>query len=155
MKELSDRERWQAAARSRLRMELSGLAFAARRGHSPEEYAQELWGRGARAWMGKTHPDPLEYLEKEAQGMATLYPWIETSTMPVGPALAELVMTGGCLAGWGEDPWALARRLGLSQDQVCLYCQEAFRVWGQQLGLAVSLQPQADGTCVLRAAKED
>lgn len=147
-------ERWLTAARSRLRVELAGLAFAVKNGHTPEEYARELWGRGARGWMGKPDPDPLEYLQKEAKAMATLYPWIEGSPSRVAPGIAEMVICEGCLAGWGNDRWALSRSFGLSQEQVCRYCQEAFRVWGDQLGLEVTLTPQVNGTCVIRAAEE-
>ena len=155
MKRTSLRERWQATARNRLRLELASLAFATRHGHTPEEYAREVWGRGARGWMGKDSPKALEYLLKEAKAIATFYPWVKATPRKAGPGRAEAALTGGCLAGWGEDPWAIARGLGLTRADVCRYCHEAFRVWGQQLGLAVALTPQADDTCVLTARRGD
>ncbi|MDO8691718.1 MAG: hypothetical protein Q7R39_17225, partial [Dehalococcoidia bacterium] len=151
-KRITVSERWLTAARSRLRIEVAGLAFAASRGYAPEEYARELWGRGAKGWMGQERPTPLEYLRKEAKAMATLYPWIKRTARQVAPGTAEMMICNGCLAGWGGDRWALSRSLGLSQVQVCQYCQEAFAVWGRQLGLDVTLTPRVDGTCVLRAA---
>ncbi len=144
-------ERWMITAKSRLRVELSGLAFAIKHGHTPEEYAQELWGRGAKGWMGKPDPDPLEYLQKEARAVAIFYPWIKGTPRLVAPGRAEMTICEGCLAGWAEDRWGLSRSLGLSREDVCRYCQEAFRVWGGQIGLDVTLSPQNDGTCVLRA----
>lgn len=153
MKRLSVGERWLTAARSRLRVELSGLAFAVKNGHHPEDYASDLWGHGARGWMGAPDPDPLIYLRKEARAMSVLYPWIKASPHRVGRQGAELAICDGCLAGWGQDRWALSRSLGLSPDHVCRYCQEAFRVWGQQLNLNVTLTPQEDGSCLLRAAR--
>lgn len=145
------RERWQRAACSRLKIELAGLAFARRRGCAPEEYARELWGRGAKGWMGKAHPTPLEYLRKEAEALAILYPWVEADPRQAAFGQAELLMTRGCLAGWEEERWTIAEGLGLSREEVCRYCQEAFQVWGQQLGLEVSATPQPAGGCLLRA----
>lgn len=63
--------RWLLAARSRLRLELQGLAFAVSRGATPQEYARFLWSRGAAAWMGADSADADSYLLKEAAPHAT------------------------------------------------------------------------------------
>lgn len=154
LRRLTFRERWYWAARSRLRMELGGLAFALKRGHKPEDYARELWGNGAVGWMGQVSPTPTRYLRKEARAISVLYPWVEASWGQDGAMRPWLTISRDCLAGWGPDRWALARSLGLAQEEVCRYCQEAFRVWGQQLGLAVSIDPQPDGTCLLKAERK-
>lgn len=155
MTRTSFRERWQATARNRLRLELAALAFASRRGHTPEEYAREIWGRGAKGFMGKDNPEALEYLLKEAKAIAMFYPWVRTSVRRAAPGRAEMTLSDGCLAGWGEDRWAIASSYGLTPEQVCRYCREAFRVWGEQLGLAVSLAPQNNDTCVVLAGKKE
>jgi len=155
VKRLSVRDRWQATARNRLRVELAGLAFATRHGHAPEEYAREIWGRGAKTFMGKDNPRALEYLLKEARAIAMFYPWVKASARRVAARRGEMVIADGCLAGWGDDRWAIARGLGLTREEVCRYCNEAFRVWGEQLGLDVSLTPQPDDTCVLSAAEKE
>lgn len=155
VKRTSIRDRWQATARNRLRLELAGLAFAIKHGHAPEEYAREIWGRGALGFMGKNNPKALEYLLKEARALSNFYPWVKLSVRKVAASRAEMTIFDGCLAGWGEDRWAVARGLGLTRDEVCRYCNEAFRVWGEQLGLAVSLEAQPDDTCVLSAANKE
>lgn len=155
MKRPTFRERWMATARNRLRVELAGLAFATRHGHTPEEYAGEVWGRGAGGWMGKPDPTPLEYLHKEAAALANFYPWVKASARRAAPGRAEFLLSEGCLAGWGEDRWAIATSLGLSRQDVCRYCSEAFRVWGEQMDLKVSITPLSDGTCLLSAAGEE
>ena len=66
---------------------------------------------------------------------------------------AVLAFTGGCLTGWGKDPWALARRFGLSKEQVCRYCHESFRVWAGQLGLSADIGPGSEERCRLALQK--
>lgn len=153
LRRLTLREKWHWAARSRLRMELDGLALALRRGQTPEDYARELWGRGAVEWMGQGTPTPSQYLRQEARALSVLYPWMEAAWGRGDRARPHLTLSRDCLAGWGPHRWALAQSLGLAPEQVCRYCQEAFRVWGLQLGLAISINPQPDGTCLLRAEK--
>ena len=57
---------WRKTAKSRLRFELAGLAFACQRGSGPEDYARHLWNKSSVGWMGKAKPNATEYLLKEA-----------------------------------------------------------------------------------------
>lgn len=91
------------------------------------------------------------YLLKEAAAIAILFPWVHVVPGRMTPQRAELTFSGGCLGGYGEDRWALARSLGLGRTAVCRYCSEAFKVWGKQLGLKIACHPQRDGTCKLQA----
>ncbi|MBI4303287.1 MAG: hypothetical protein HY665_02980 [Chloroflexi bacterium] len=141
------------AARSRLYVELAGLAFAVQKGFSPEEYARHLWSKGAARWMGKTSPDAAEYLLKEAEAFQCLFPSVVFEVIETGKESAELAFVKGCLGGWGKDPWNLARSLGLTKENVCRYCRESFRVWAEQLGLDAHTEPQENGTCRLRAVR--
>jgi hypothetical protein len=150
--EKHNRSRWHRAARSRLRTELSGLAFAVKHGFSPEEYARHLWDRGAVSWMGKKTPTPREYLETEVERAAALFPWVDFQLAGCEDGTAILTLGNGCLGSWQEDHFALAHNLGLTRQQVCRYCQEAFRVWSQQLGLDALPLPKADYTCSVVAA---
>ena len=144
-------KRWRRTARSRLRFELGGLAFGLKMGASPEDYARHLWSTGAREWMRKADATAGEYLLKEAEAFAALCPEVSCEPGAVDGSEASLTFTRGCLGGWGKDPWTVARSLGLTQNDVCRYCQEAFRVWSEQLGLDACPEPQSDGTCVLKA----
>ncbi|MDP2718345.1 MAG: hypothetical protein U1D67_05130 [Dehalococcoidia bacterium] len=142
------------AARSRLRMELAGLAFAVAHGYTPQRYARHLWGKGAVKWMGKGNPSMKEYLEKEIEVMDYLFPWLGMELVEVSPDRVEVRFEGGCLGGWGEeDRWALARSLGLDRWDVCRYCGEAFKTWAKQLGLKAAPHPARDGSCRLVAWK--
>ncbi len=139
------------AAKSRLRMELAGLAFAVKTGHSPQEYARFVWGQGAVKWMSKEKPTKKEYLQKEMEAMRVLFPWMKMKLVEISPHRVELHFIGGCVGGWGEDRWALARSLGLDRWDVCRYCGEAFKVWAKQLGLKAAPHPAKDGSCKLIA----
>ena len=143
------------AARSRLRLELQGLAFAISRGATPEEYARFLWGSGAVRWMGCHAPGVDEYLLKEMDSMSRLFPWIKAVQADISPDEGEVVFAQGCLGGWGENRFALARSLGLNRSAVCRYCAEACLVWGAQLGLKVEPKPGlgCKGGCCLTAKK--
>ncbi|MEW6141808.1 MAG: hypothetical protein AB1597_01435 [Chloroflexota bacterium] len=99
--------------------------------------------------MGKENPDAAEYLRKEAGACREFYPEVAMSLIKARPGMAELVFTRGCLGGWGDDQWALARSLGLNKKRICAYCQESFRVWTKQLGLASHIGPSTDGHCHL------
>ena len=148
-----DRDRWLHAARSRLRFELLGLAFALSRGATPQEYARFLWSKGAVRWMGIEIPDADNYLLKEIAAVGTLFPWVKVTHGRMASGQGEITFSGGCLGGYGEDRWALAEKLGLDQTTVCEYCAEAFKVWGRQLALTVTPFPGNKGTCRLRATK--
>lgn len=143
------------AARSRLRLELQGLAFAISRGATPEEYARFLWGSGAAKWMGSHVPGVDEYLLKEIDAMSRLFPWIDVTQFSASPSHGEVVFSSGCLGGWGENRFALARSLGLNRSALCRYCKEACLVWGAQLGLRVEPKPGPGcrGGCRLTARK--
>lgn len=145
----SAREVWRRTARSRLRLELAGLAFACQHGFRPEDYAHHLWGKGAVGWMKKARPGAAEYLRKEARAFGQFYPAVSFTIVAAGDDRAELIFSKGCLGGWGHDPWALARSLGLTQRDVCAYCRESFRVWAEQLGLSVHIGPEKDRSCRL------
>lgn len=141
---------WRRTARARLKMELAGLALAKKLGLSPENYARHLWSAGAPEWMGKTVPTAKEYLLKEAEAFEALFPEVKFKLEKLESGQAELTFTGGCLGGWGKDQWSIAKSLGLSQEEVCRYCCEAFRRWAAQLELEATTEPQADGRCVLK-----
>lgn len=149
------RAQWLKTARSRLRFELGGLAFAMQKGVTPEEYADFLWGKGAKTWMGKNRPSAGEYLKKEAEAFGRFYPEVGIEVVQAEKDRAELTFVEGCLGGWGKERWALARNFGLSQLDVCRYCFEAFGVWVKQLGLRTVIGLQPDGThCILRVSRE-
>ena len=140
---------WRKTAKSRLRFELAGLAFACHWGSNPEDYARHLWAKGSVRWMGKARPDAAEYLLKEAQAFREFYPEVSFKVVASGEARAELVFTDGCLGGWGRDPWVVARNLGLSLKDICAYCRESFRVWAEPLGLITRIGPEGEGDCRL------
>lgn len=142
-------EYWKKTARSRLHVELAGLAFALKKGATPQEYARHLWSTGAKGWMKAATPGAAEYLLKETEAFRRFYPDVEFEIVKAGKEKAELVFSRGCLGGWGEDPWMLARSLQLTKDDVCGYCRESFLVWARQLGLTVDIGPGEDGTCRL------
>lgn len=142
--------RWRRTARGRLKFELAGLAFARKAGFTAEDYARHLWSAGAVKWMAQATPTAKEYLLKEAEAFRTLYPEVTFELGKLDDQKAELIFTRGCLGGWGQDQWAMARGLGLSKRQVCRYCRQAFRTWADQLGLQAGSEPQTNGTCVLR-----
>jgi len=148
------KECWQKTARSRLRFELGGLAFALQKGASPEEYAHHLWGKGARTWIGKDEPSAAEYLAKEAEAFRCFYPNVAFEVTGAGEESAELVFTEGCLGGWGDKPWAMASSLGLNKEDVCRYCREAFRLWAGQLGLSATTGLGEDNRCRLNVYRE-
>ena len=145
---------WRKTAKSRLRFELSGLAFARQKGFSSEDYARYLWSKGAVGWIGKAKPDTREYLLKEAEAFKQFYPGVSFEMVEAGDERAELVFTEGCLGGWGKNPWAIARQLKLAKEDICAYCQEAFRAWAAPLGLATQIGPQDDTTCRLLVLKQ-
>ncbi len=149
----STSDAWRKTAKSRLRFELAGLAFACHRGSNPEDYARHLWAKGAVRWMGQDRPNAAEYLLKEAEAFSEFYPEVSFEVVESGDARAELVFTDGCLGGWGRDSWAMARNLGLSKKDICAYCRESFRVWTQPLGLRADIAPKKDGNCRLYVAK--
>ncbi len=144
---------WRKTAKSRLRFELAGLAFACHGGSDPEDYARHLWAKGSVRWMGKAQPNAVEYLLKEARAFREFYPEVSFEIVESGDARAELVFTEGCLGGWGRDPWAMARNLGLSKKDICAYCRESFRVWAGPLGLRTDIGPDKDENCRLLVLK--
>jgi len=144
---------WRKTAKSRLRFELAGLAFARQRGFSPEDYARHLWSTGSVRWMGKAKPNAIEYLLKEAEAFHQFYPDVSFKIIEVEDERAGLVFTEGCLGGWGTDRWAVARNLGLSKKDICAYCRESFRLWTQLLGLRADIVPKKDGNCRLQVTK--
>ncbi|MBI4216974.1 MAG: hypothetical protein HY687_06255 [Chloroflexi bacterium] len=144
---------WLKAAKSRLKLELQGIAFAISHGASPQEYAHFLWARGAVAWMGTMSPSADSYLLKEMTAMATLFPWVRIEPGELTAERGVITMRDGCCGGYGNNRWRLARSLGLDKTQVCRYCGEAFKVWGSQLKLKVAPHPQRDESCKLRAAR--
>jgi hypothetical protein len=103
--------------------------------------------------MGKDRPNATEYLLKEAKAFREFYPEVSFEVVESGDARAELVFTDGCLGGWGRDPWAVARNLGLSNKDICAYCRESFLVWAEQLGLSAQIGPKNDTTCRLLVLK--
>ena len=144
---------WQKTAKSRLRFELAGLAFACHRGSNPEDYARHLWTKGSLRWMGKAKPNAIEYLLKEAEAFHQFYPGVSFEIIEAADERAGLVFTEGCLGGWGTDRWAVARNLGLSKKDICADCRESFRVWTQPLGLRADIAPKKDGNCRLYVTK--
>ncbi|GEM_PF-1259911 len=144
---------WRKTAKSRLRFELAGLAFACHRESNAEDYARHLWAKGSVHWMGKANPNAAEYLLKEAKAFREFYPEMSFEVVESGDARAELVFTDGCLGGWGRDPWAIARNLSLSKKDICTYCREAFRIWTQPLGLRTDIGPKKDENCRLCVTK--
>lgn len=144
---------WRRTAKSRLRFELGGLAFACQKGFKPEDYARHLWSKGAARWMGEPEPSAAGYLLKEAEAFRCFYPGLVFEITKTEEGAAELLFRKGCLAGVEDDRWKLARSLGLSEWEVCAYCGESFRVWAGQLGLKTHLESQSDGTCKLSVVK--
>ncbi len=148
--------RWRRAARSRLRVELAGIAFCRQLGLTPEHWARHLWSEGAVTWMGKENPTAAEYLTKEASAFNFLYPGSPYHIDNLEEDTARLTFRrGGCAGGWGQDQWGMARRLGLGKGHVCRYCREAFRLWSAQLGLGAITTPQLDGTCVFTVERPE
>lgn len=147
-------ENWYKVARSRSDLELAALDFALKNGHTHEEFAAALWGKGAVKWMGKEDLTPEEYLNRELESFAWLFPQVEAVLKKAMPNEAEVkFFASGCPYGWGKDRWARARNHGLTPEDVHRYCREGFRIWGEQLGLDSGTHPQGDGTCILRARK--
>lgn len=104
--------------------------------------------------MGKAMPSASEYLLKDAQALGQLYPEVCFSVEEAEDDWAQLVFREGCLGGWGKHPWGLATSLGLTKEEVCSYCQEAFSVWAEQLRLQASIGPDRDESCRLVVIKE-
>ncbi|MBI2860125.1 MAG: hypothetical protein HYX91_01295 [Chloroflexi bacterium] len=153
MEQDENTRRWHRLARRSLKLELAGIAFARKTGHTPEEYADHLWGDGALKWMGKPDPTAREYLLKEAEAFREMFPRVVFEIGKLGDDAAELTFTNGCLGGWGREQWALARSLGLGKGHVCRYCRQAFRAWSRQLGLECCPEPPNKTTCVLRVTR--
>ena len=154
MKQDSDSRPWLRTARSRLKFELAGIAFAQKHDLTPEDWARHLWSTGAIEWMGKAAPTATEYLLKEVAAFKILYPEVIFRLGKLSDEEAELVFTGGCLGGWGKEQWAVARNLDLLKGDVCRYCRESFRTWARQLGLETFQYPKANGICVLMVRKK-
>ncbi len=148
------KENWYKLARSRSDLELAALAFALKNGHSHEEFAAALWSKGAVKWMGKGDPTPEEYLQRELDSFAWLFPQVEAALVKSTSEEAEVEFSAtGCPYGWGKDRWARARNNGLTPEDVHRYCCDGFSIWGKQLWLDSGTHPQEDGTCILRARK--
>jgi hypothetical protein len=141
---------WHRTAWARQKFELGGLAFARKSGFTPEDYANHLWSTGAVKWMGKDTPTTKEYLLKEAEAFSTLYPEVTFELGSLTNKVAELTFTQGCLGGWGQNQWRMAKNMGLGKRHVCRYCRQAFRAWASQLSLQACPEPQANDTCTLR-----
>lgn len=146
-------ELWREVARGRLHFELGGLAFAVGKGFSPAEFGRHLWGHGAVQWVGKPDPTAREYMLAEAQEHHHFIPDIRVTFDRLEDNLAQMTISNGCWGGYGKRPWATASYWGLTQNQVCEYCHECYRAWGEQLGLTITTNPQSDGTCVIRATR--
>jgi hypothetical protein len=145
--------RWQIVARGRLYFELAGLAFAVKSGHSPEDFARHIWGQGAARWMGKPDPTAQEYISKEVEAHEDFIPGIQIRRDVMTDREAQVSLLNCCWNGYGEKRWGTAAYWGLELEQVCRFCHETYRVWGQQLGLTVTTRQQADGSCILRATR--
>jgi hypothetical protein len=145
---------WRRTARSRLKFELAGVAFAQKHHLTPEDWAKHLWSKGAVKWMGKATPTAAEYLLKEAAAFKALYPEVVFNLGEMGENQAELVFTDGCLGGWGKEQWTVATSLDLLKGDVCRYCRESFQVWARQLGLEASTDPRPNSVCVFRVRKK-
>lgn len=143
------KKKWKATANSRLNMELAGLSFALKKGYSPGEYAQHLWSKGAKRWIKKDRPTSGEYVERELEAFSVLFPHVRAKVEKCNDNVAEIIFTKGCPCGWGKDKWSKARRWELTPEDVCRYCMAAFSIWGEQLGLHITLKPQKDGRCIL------
>jgi len=149
----AQRRAWRRTARGRLRFELAGIAFAKAHGLEPEAWSTQLWSDGAVRWMGSERPGADQYLDREAEAFATLYPEVSFERAEWSSSRAVLLFTRGCLGGWGRDRWATARSLGLDPADVCRYCAEAFRLWAAQLGLAAEHECDLEGLCRLIATR--
>jgi len=145
------KKNWKATANSRLNIELAGLSFALKKGHSHEEYAQHLWGEGANRWIKDDKPTPREYVKRELESVSVLFPNVRAEMGECIDDVAELIFVKGCPCGWEKDKWAKAKRWGLRPKDVCRYCVAAFYIWGEQLSLSITLKPQEDGCCILTA----
>lgn len=145
-------ELWRTVARGRLYFELGGLAFALQKGSTPAEFGRYVWGHGAVQRVGK---DPLarDFVESEARELGHFIPDIQISFDELGDDLAQMYVADGCWGGYGKRRWGTAAYWGLTQDQVCDYCHECYRAWGEQLGLTITTNPQADGRCLIRATR--
>lgn len=144
---------WRRTARGRLRFELAGIAFAKANGLQPEDWSAQLWSQGARRWMGTDAPPADEYLAREAEAFARLYPEVAFERREWTPDRATIQFTKGCLGGWGRDRWAPARSLDLSPEDVCRYCAESFRLWAAQLGIKVEHHCSTEDLCSLKAIR--
>lgn len=99
--------------------------------------------------MGKRNPNPSEYVQREALAMKTLFPGVDFQASLGDGRAAEIVFTRGCLGTWGEESWLTARKWGLTPEEVCSYCQEAFRLWASALELEAEMTPGREG-CFMR-----
>ena len=152
--EEKDKDRlWREVARGRLYFELGGLAFAIKRGASPTEFGRHVWGHGAVQRQGKPDPGAQEYMRGEAKEHLHFIPDIQVNFDVLEDDLAQMTISNGCWGGYGKKRWGAASYWGLTQDQVCEYCHECYRAWGEQLGLSITTNPQPDGTCVIRATR--
>ncbi len=145
------RKNWKIAANSRLSMEFAGLSFALKKGCSHEEYAQHLWGKGAKRWIKKDRPTPQDYVARELEACPPLFPEVKMESGKSTEDTAELIFVDGCPGGWGKDKWSIGKRWGLTDSDICRYCTAAFAIWGRQLGLNIVHKPQSDGRCVIKA----
>ncbi|MDP2936408.1 MAG: hypothetical protein Q8O86_07955 [Dehalococcoidia bacterium] len=144
---------WREVARGRLYFELGGLAFAVQKGFTPTEFGRHVWGHGAVQRTGKADPTALEYMGGEAKEHLHFIPDIQVHFDVMEDDLAQMTLSNGCWGGYGKKRWGTASYWGLSQDQVCEYCHECYRAWGEQIGLSITTNPQADGTCFIRATR--
>ncbi|MDP2661045.1 MAG: hypothetical protein Q8R28_09990 [Dehalococcoidia bacterium] len=145
-------ELWRAVARGRLYFELGGLAFAVKKGFTPTEFGLHVWGHGAAMRAGKS-PTAKDYMLGEAQEHVSFIPEIQITYDYLEDDRAQMTLSNGCWGGYGKKRWGTAAYWGLSQEQVCEYCHECYRTWGDQLGLSITTNPQADGTCFIRATR--
>lgn len=152
--EVTDTDKlWREVARGRLYFELGGLAFAVRKGFSPTEFGRHIWGHGAVQHVGKPDPTAREYMLREAQDLSHFIPDIQLTYDSLEDALAQMTLSNGCWGGYGKKRWGTASYWSLTQDQVCQYCHECYGAWGEQIGLTITTNPQADGTCFIRATR--
>ena len=144
---------WREVARGRLYFELGGLAFAIQKGSTPTEFGRHVWGHGAVQRQGKPDPTAQEYMRGEAKEHVHFIPDIQVNFDVMEDDTAQMTLSNGCWGGYGKKRWGTASYWGLSQDQVCEYCHECYRAWGEQLGLAITTNPQTDETCFIRATR--
>lgn len=144
---------WREVARGRLYFEMGGLAFAVKKGFTPTEFGLFIWGHGAVAVVGKPDPTATEYMLSEGKEHISFIPEIQVNYDYLEDDRAQMTISNGCWGGFGKKRWGAISYWSLTQDQVCEYCHECYRAWGDQIGLTITTNPQEDGSCQIRATR--